>query len=221
MGMTLYQADLSPYAARVRIQLRAKGIEDEVKFELPPGGMSTDEYKTINPTGKIPALQIEDAVITESGTISELIEDLYPEPALLPADPIARAQVRLLVRLNDLYVCSPMFKTLAHLGGGDRQQVKVLADEVETGLEWVETYRNRSGLAGSDFAIGDALTLADCALVGALFFVERFAIPALKLERPIPAKLADYNERIKQHPICALTLEEMDIAFRAKSGGTK
>ena len=45
MGMTLYQADLSPYAARVRIQLRAKGIEDEVKLELPPGGMSTDEYK--------------------------------------------------------------------------------------------------------------------------------------------------------------------------------
>ncbi len=221
MNMTLYQADLSPYAARVRIQLRAKGIEDEVNLELPPGGMSTDEYKTINPTGKIPALKVDDAVITESDTICELIEELYPEPSLLPADPVARAQVRLLVRLNDLYVCSPMFKTLPHLGGGNREVVKMLTDEVETGLEWVDAYRNRSGIAGSDFAIGDSLTLADCALVGALFFVERFAIPALKLERPIPAKLADYNERIKQHPICARTLEEMNVAFRAKMGGKK
>lgn len=218
MGMTLYQADLSPYAARVRIQLRVKGIEDEVQLELPPGGMSTDEYKAINPTGKIPALRIDDAVITESATICELLEDLYPEPSLLPADPVARAQVRQLVRLNDLYVCSPMFKTLPHLGSGNRELVGMLASEVATGLEWVDTYRNRSGLAGSEFAIGNALTLADCTLVGALFFVERFAIPVLKLERPIPAKLADYNARIKQHPICAQTLEEMDIAFREKMG---
>ena len=94
----------------------------------------------------------------------------------------------------------------------------MLSSEVATGLEWVDAYRNRSGLAGAQFAIGDALTLADCALVGAFFFVERFAIPALKLEKPIPAKLADYNAQIKQHPICAQTLEEMDVAFRTKMG---
>lgn len=218
MHMTLYQADLSPYAARVRIQLRAKGIEENVKYELPPGGVSTDEYKQLNPTGKIPALRIGDAVISESATICELLEDLYPEPSLLPTDPVARAQVRMLVRLNDLYVCSPMFKTLPHLGSGNRELVNMLATEVSTGLEWIDTYRNRSGLAGSAFAIGDTLTLADCALVGSLFYVERFAIPVLKLEPPIPAKLADYNEQIKQHPICAQALEEMDIAFRAKTG---
>jgi hypothetical protein len=40
--MTLYQADLSPYAARVRIQLRAKGIEEKVRFTLPPGGMNPE-----------------------------------------------------------------------------------------------------------------------------------------------------------------------------------
>ncbi|MGH0037994.1 MAG: glutathione S-transferase family protein [Myxococcota bacterium] len=218
MDMTLYQADLSPYAARVRIQLRAKGIEEKVKLELPPGGMSSDEYKQINPTGKIPALRIGDTVISESATICELLEDLHPEPPLLPADPVARAQVRMLVRLNDLYVCSPMFKTLPHLGSGNREWVQTLASEVETGLQWVDSYRIRSGRAGSEFAIGDALSLADCALVGALFFVERFAIPVLKLEQPIPAKLADYNEQIKLHPICARTLEEMDAAFRAKMG---
>ncbi len=218
MDMTLYQADISPYAARIRIQIRAKGIEKTVNLVLPPGGTGSDEYKQINPTGKIPALQIGDRVITESATICELLEELHPEPSLLPADPVARAQVRLLVRLNDLYVCSPMFKTLPHLGSSNRELVKMLATEVSTGLEWVDTYRNRSGLAGSEFAIGDALSLADCALVGALFFVERFAIPVLKLDKPMPSKLADYNARIKQHPICAETLEEMDVAFRAKTG---
>jgi len=154
MEMTLYQADLSPYAARVRIQLSTKGIEEKVRLVLPPGGMSSDEYKQINPTGKIPALQIGDAILSESATICEFLE-----------------------------------------------------------------YRNRSGVAGSDFAIGERLTLADCALVGALFFIENFAMSALKLERPIPTKLSEYNDRIKQHPIRARTLDDESAARHVDHDG--
>ena len=57
-----------------------------------------------------------------------------------------------------------MFKTLPHLGSGSREFVKLLASEAQIGLEWVDVYRNRSGVAGSDFASGEQLTLADRAL---------------------------------------------------------
>ena len=82
--MKLYQADLSPFASRVRIQLYAKQLD--VPFADPPGGLSSDEYKKINPTGRVPALEVDGTVIPESTVIFEYLEDRFPEPSLQPAE---------------------------------------------------------------------------------------------------------------------------------------
>ena len=101
--MKLYDLALSPFAARVRLQVYAKGLAVE-RLE-PPGGLASDAYKKINPTGKVPALELEDgSVLPESSVIAEYLEDRFPEPSLRPADPATRARMRLLVHLCDLYV---------------------------------------------------------------------------------------------------------------------
>jgi glutathione S-transferase len=72
--MKLYNLDLSPFAARCRIQIHAKGLE--IPSEEPPGGLSSDEYKKINPTGKVPELELDDGtVLSESAVICEYLED--------------------------------------------------------------------------------------------------------------------------------------------------
>ncbi len=75
--MKLYQTDLSPFASRCRIQIYAKGIEG-IECCPPPGGISSDEYKTHNPTGKMPALEVDGHVLSESEVICEYLEDRYP-----------------------------------------------------------------------------------------------------------------------------------------------
>ncbi len=104
--MKLYQADLSPFASRVRIQIYAKQLD--VPFADPPGGLSSDEYKKINPTGRVPALEVDGTVIPESTVIFEYLEDRFPEPSLRPAEVLDRARARLRARCADLYVLPPL-----------------------------------------------------------------------------------------------------------------
>ena len=58
MSLQLFQGDLSPFAARVRIKIRAKGIKD-IQLSSAPGGTGSPAYKQLNPTGKIPALLVD------------------------------------------------------------------------------------------------------------------------------------------------------------------
>lgn len=214
---TLYQADLSPFAARIRIQLRAKGIED-FDFALPPGGLASDEYKEINPTGKIPFLDLGEAGIAESAVICEYIEDKWPEPSLLPSNAEARAQVRLLVQCVDMYVTTPMFKTIPLLENlaESKEALGLLLADVKAGLGYVNEYRNRSGLAGARYAIGDQLTLADGAIASALFFVINYAEAVLGLDNAVPAELLELSEALQDDPHVAEALREIQVAAAEK-----
>ncbi len=100
--MKLYGALASPYVARVVMFANVKGID--LPMERPPGGMGSDEYKFINPTGKVPSLQIGDQCIAESEVICEYLEGVFPEPAMIPTDPLSQAQSRMISRMTDLYI---------------------------------------------------------------------------------------------------------------------
>jgi glutathione S-transferase len=95
MTLTLYDADRCPYCARVRIVLAEKGVEYEtvsIDLDRRPAWL----YEK-NPLGKVPVLEEDGFVLPESAVIMELLEERYPEPALLPADPGDRARARLAV----------------------------------------------------------------------------------------------------------------------------
>ncbi len=82
-------------AYRVRIALNLKGIgREDVYINLLKGEQFSDNYKKINPQMVVPALVDGDLTLTQSMAILEYLEEKYPEPALLPADPEGRARVR-------------------------------------------------------------------------------------------------------------------------------
>ena len=91
--ITLYDAERCPYCARVRIVLAEKSIPHEVVVvDL------TDRPAWLyekNPLGKVPVLEEDGLCLPESAVIMELLEERYPEPALLPGEPALRGLSRL------------------------------------------------------------------------------------------------------------------------------
>ena len=219
--MILYQSNLSPFASRCRIQIYAKGIPD-VEYRLPPGGMSSDEFKTHNPSGKMPALAVDGRVLGESEVICEFLEDHFPATPLRPNSAMDRAQVRLLSRVTDLYILDPLFKLLPHMNPSDRDQSAVdeNVDIVKTNLAILEDYLARGEYRGGGYAVGDTLSLADCAMVPALFVVVNL-LPAFGVAAPLAAtkSLDKYWRDIQQDEFCSRVLSEMMEGFKASMGG--
>jgi glutathione S-transferase len=91
--LTLYDAARCPYCARVRITLAEKGIEYET-VEIDLRDRPAWLYEK-NPLGKVPVIEEDTFLLPESAVIMEYLEERYPEPALLPADPAARGLARL------------------------------------------------------------------------------------------------------------------------------
>ena len=100
--ITLYDAPRCPYCARVRIVLAEKNVPHEtVTIDLADRPAWLVERNP--PQGRVPVLEEDGWVLPESVAIDEYLEERYPEPALLPADPGERAAVRVLVeRFDDL-----------------------------------------------------------------------------------------------------------------------
>ena len=98
--ITLYDADRCPFCARVRIALAEKGVEYEtVQIDL----QNRPEWLyEKNPIGKVPVLEEDTFLLPESEVIMEYLEERYPEPALLPADPAARGRIRLVIQRFDV-----------------------------------------------------------------------------------------------------------------------
>jgi RNA polymerase-associated protein len=97
--LTLYDAPRCPYCARVRIVLAEKDVAvDVVEIDLSdrPGWL----YEK-NPSGRVPVLEEDDWPLPESLVIMEFLEERYPEPPLLPADPAERAFARLVIFRDD------------------------------------------------------------------------------------------------------------------------
>jgi glutathione S-transferase len=167
----LYEATLSPFAARVRAQLYAKGLD--VERVAPPGGLGSDEYKRINPTGRVPALVLDDGnVLPESTVIAEYLEDRFPEPPLRPADPAARARMRLLIQLADHYVFPALHALYPQVLDPPSRDASVVAAGFAALEPHYDVLARFVGTSGP-YALGGQLTLADCALFPIFFFATR------------------------------------------------
>lgn len=100
----LYQHPLSPYAQKIRIALREKGVEFETKApEMTDGGFGGSEFSAANPRREMPTLIDGDARIFDSTIILEYIEEQWPVPSLLPSNPAERARVRMIEEVMDTY----------------------------------------------------------------------------------------------------------------------
>jgi glutathione S-transferase len=118
--MKLYSGDLSPYSARVRLQIYAKGIKD-ITLER-PADFGMPKFRETNPIGRIPVLDIDGDLMPESDVIAEYLEEIYPEPSMLGATPRETAHIRTLARIGDIYLMNNMFMLSAQGRAATRNQ---------------------------------------------------------------------------------------------------
>ena len=175
--MQLYSYFRSSASFRVRIALGLKGLA----YEYMPVHLVRREqleagFGELSPTRLVPVLKDGDAVLTQSMAIIEYLDEMYPQPPLLPADALGRARVRAIAQhiaceihpLDNLRVLSYLVR-----------EMKVSEDDknrwyrhwVETGLEAVE--RALAGPSTGRFCHADAPGLADCVLVPQIFNAQR------------------------------------------------
>jgi ganglioside-induced differentiation-associated protein 1 len=100
--LTLYDFGNSVCCQKVRITLRAKGLDWEaVKVDLFKAEQFDPAYLKLNPKGVVPTLAHDGKAIVESTLICEYIDDTFPEPGLIPADPWMRTRMRLWSKMVD------------------------------------------------------------------------------------------------------------------------
>jgi maleylpyruvate isomerase len=170
--LTLYTYFRSSAAFRVRIALNLKGLKREDKYVhlLKDGGQQfADHYRKLNPQAQVPTLVHREQAITQSLAIIELLEEVFPEPPLLPEDAGGRARVRALAYavacdihpLNNLRVRKYLHKALA------RSDEEIHAWQVHwmtLGFDALETMLAGAVETGR-FCYGDTPTLADVCLI--------------------------------------------------------
>jgi maleylacetoacetate isomerase/maleylpyruvate isomerase len=147
---------------RVRIGLNLKGLAYDY---VPIADLRDAEYLRLNPQGLMPALEIEGAVLTQSLAILEYLEERFPEPSILPSDPVLRARSRAFAQAVAAEIHALTVNRV-------RKRVAALAGEAAGG-EWFRHWASlglaalEAGLADRDsrFAFADHPTLADIALV--------------------------------------------------------
>jgi glutathione S-transferase len=203
--MKLYSGDLSPYSARVRMQIYAKGITD-ITLER-PAHFGTPKFREDFPIGRIPVLDIDGDMMPESEVIAEYLEEIYPEPSMLGADPRETAHIRTVARIGDIYLMNNMFLLSPQSRAATRNQgiVDLLGGQVVRNIKALDKIVGKDG-----FACCGRLTMADCALVPGLFLVEN-VLPATGVDNPIPknANVAAYWAVIQTNAHAAKTLAEL------------
>ena len=210
--MKLYNSNLSPFASRCRIQIYAKGLAVEVLDA--PGGAGSAEYKTINATGKVPALAVDGTVIPESEAICEFLEDRFPETSLRPANDLDRARMRALAEMCDSYLVPSMLLLFDQFPPTQKNQAAIddAFGEIEPGLDRIEAFMGKG-----PFAIDRQLTLADCSLAPAFFFLVRI-VPALGGKNPLESrpKLQAWWNAVREDASVKRVMDEMRAALQAR-----
>ena len=174
---------------RVRIALAYKRLAYESSFvNLLEGEQKTPEHLAKNPIGHVPALAVDGVTYIESVAIMELLEELYPDPPLLPSAPPDRARVRALVQtiaagiqpLQNLIV-------LERVGGKDQDKRNDwMKFWVSRGLAAFEAQASETG----PFASGSAFTMADACLVPQLYAARRAGVDLSPFPRIARAEAA-------------------------------
>jgi glutathione S-transferase/RNA polymerase-associated protein len=103
--MILFEHPLSPYAQKVKIALREKNVPCEMRY---PDGLGTGagyagDFRRASPRSEVPALVDGEAHIFDSTIILEYIDEKWPDPPLLPRDPVARARARMIEDAMDTH----------------------------------------------------------------------------------------------------------------------
>jgi glutathione S-transferase len=184
MSLVLYNAARCPYVARVRIVLAEKGIDYEA-VEIDLSDRPAWFYEK-NPAGRVPVIEEDDGrPLPESAVIMEFLEERYPEPALLPADPDDRARVRLLI-FRDHDFTDPYYAFRRGEDGADEDLDQALGS-------FNDLLEQQPYLGGAEYGLADIAFVPWFLRARDMLDVELEGFPAV----------TDWLERLGQRPAIA------------------
>lgn len=187
--LKIYAIPISLYCAKLRILLRHKALAwEEVP---PPGGYGSDEYKKVVPSGNLPALVDGDLLLADSEAIAEYLNEIHPEPPMLPVDPVERARIRELSRFHDTRLEPELRVLFAHIDPSKREPAAFAAQSKAIDARMKQLARM---LDGEDRQFGQELTLADCGFAATFTWLDLLK-PMMALNIEWPEAVLAYRER--------------------------
>jgi len=199
--LKLYDYWRSSAAYRVRIALNLKGVDYEsIPVNIMPGvdEQMREPYRSKNPQMRVPALETEQGLLTQSLAILVWLEQTYPEPRLVPADPWLGAQVRafaltIATDIHPLNNTSVITRIKLEFSANDDQVGEWYRHWIKLGFAALEHQAEQR--AAAKHAFGDQITLADVCLVPQLANARRFNTDL----SPFP-RLVQWDEEARKHP---------------------
>ena len=203
MSLKLFAHPFSSYCQKVLMALYEHGTIFEFCMLSPDHPQVGAEFAALWPMRKMPLLLDGERVVPESSIIIEYLELHHPgRTRLLPQDPRAALEVRLMDRYFDSYVMTPMQRIVGdRLRPEERRDAQGVSDAralLDMAYRWLEqTLQQRS------WAAGDSFSLADCAAAPALFYAD-WAHPI----DPSCTTLRAYRQRLLERPSFARAVDE-------------
>jgi len=203
MSMKLYAHPFSSYCQKVLIALYENDIPFEWRMLAPGDEQVAAEHEALWPLKRMPVLVDEGRTVVEASIIIEHLGLHHPGPVrLIPEDPRAALDVRMMDRFFNNYVMTPMQKIVADgiraVEHRDRQGVAEARELLDTAYRWLD-----DTMAVREWAVGDAFSLADCAAAPALFYAD-WAHPIGSAFSKVHA----YRRRLLARPTFARAVDE-------------
>ncbi|MDQ2878190.1 MAG: glutathione S-transferase family protein [Pseudomonadota bacterium] len=193
----------SSYTWKALIAFYENDIAFDFRMIEPDYPENNAELARHSPMGKFPLLVEGDTAVFEATAIIEYLAAFHPGPvALIPADPKAAVEVRMMDRVFDNYVMGPVQTIVGNAIRPEANRDPYGVDKARAGLEKIYAWLD-GHLSGRDWACGGDFTLADCAAAPSLFYAD--------WAHPIPeahANLKAYRARLLARPSVARCVDE-------------
>lgn len=197
--MTLYSGTTCPYSHRCRIVLFEKGMD----FQVIDVDMANkpEDLAVINPHNTVPVLVERDLVLEQANIINEYIDERFPHPQLMPADPVMRARARLFLHNFE----DQLFRHIADIESGNAKAAEKARATIRDNLTQIVPIFSRQ-----EYILGDEFSMLDVAIAPLLWRLGHYGIELPKQAAP----LLKYAERIFSRPAYIEAMTPSEKAMR-------
>ncbi|MDD4880963.1 MAG: glutathione S-transferase N-terminal domain-containing protein [Gallionellaceae bacterium] len=197
--MILYSGTACPFSHRCRIVLFEKGMDFEIKdVDLQE---KPEDIAVMNPYNQVPILVERDLTLYESNIINEYIDERFPHPQLMPADPVMRARTRLFL----FNIERDLFSHLPDIVNGSGKVAEKARAIVRDNLTQIAPI-----FAKQKYMLGEDYSMLDVAVAPLLWRLDHYGIVLPKQAAP----LLKYSERIFSRPAFIAALTPVEKAMR-------
>lgn len=197
--MTLYSGTTDPYSHRCRFVLFEKGMDFQVidvdVFNKP------EDLAVMNPYNRVPVLVERDLILYEANIINEYIDERFPHPQLMPADPVMRARARLFLHRFE----QELFCHIDGLESGVAKTVEKARVAVRENLTQIAPVFTKQ-----KYMLGDEFSMLDVAIAPLLWRLDHYGIQLDKDAAP----LMKYSERLFSRPAYSEAMTPSEKAMR-------